>query len=156
MTRPELTLKRGKIVNDFLHLEWTLSLIITYKYFKRADADFLAQVMCDDSMTFGLRMNILDKISPTYTDSQKLRKLNKIRNYFAHCHLHVSVQQDSESFAVAKSVHPKKFAEFVDFETFASDFDASYETVRLSLLELLYEFGGKFEPFEGQVEIRDE
>ena len=99
--------------------------------------DFLSQVMCDDSMTFGLRMNILDKIVPDFTDDQKLRKLNKIRNYFAHCHLHISVQQDDDSFAVSGSVHPKKFDEYIDFDKLSREFEELYEPVRLGLLKLL-------------------
>lgn len=155
MKRSELTMKRGQIISDFLHLEWTVSLIITYKYFKNANMDFLSQVMCDESMNFGLRMNILDKIAPGYVGMQKLRYLNKIRNLFAHCHLHISLQQDNESFAIVKSIHPKKIDEYVDFDKLYDEFAASYESVRLDLLDLLFKFGGKLEPLDKQVDLLD-
>jgi hypothetical protein len=156
MKQSDLTATRGEIVESFLNLEWIVSLIISQKYFRKLDMTFLEEVLCDDAVTFGLRINVLEKIAPKFPCFQELRKLNKIRNSFAHCHRLVLEVDEQAGTGIRRSVHPKKPASDIDFEDLAKHFRSLYEPVAAALMELLFELGGRLEPPDRQVPIVDQ
>jgi hypothetical protein len=47
MNQEALTKARGVIVEKFVAIEWTVSLIISQRYLKKLDMEFLQDVLCD-------------------------------------------------------------------------------------------------------------
>lgn len=92
MSREILTKYRTKVIEDFIKIEGYINTIICMNYLGCLSAKFYLQVLEDELFNFGLRVNILEKIFKTISPSKELnrliddiRRLSKIRNYFAHC-----------------------------------------------------------------------
>ena len=92
MSRETLTKYRTKVIEDFIKIEGYINIIISMHYLNFLSVKFLLQVLQDELFGFGLRVNILEKIFITISPSREfqpiiedLRRLSKIRNYFAHC-----------------------------------------------------------------------
>jgi hypothetical protein len=87
MKPDELTKARGEVIEKFINLETIINAIISQHYFKKVRQDFFFELLYNQSFNFGLRISILEKIVPNIDriKVEKLRKLNAVRNYFAHC-----------------------------------------------------------------------
>jgi hypothetical protein len=92
MSREILTKYRTKVIEDFIKIEGYVNTIISKYYLGRVSKNFFWEVLQDELFNFGLRSNILEKIIQNISPQKKskqliedLRRLSKIRNYFAHC-----------------------------------------------------------------------
>ena len=89
MDNNDLGVKRGEVVEKFINIETLLSCIISQHYLGRADYHFMYEVIHDEHFSFALKRRVFEKILKK-TENQnkelieKLHKVNKIRNYFAH------------------------------------------------------------------------
>ncbi len=97
---------RAEVIEKAISVESSISIAITHHYFGKLNSLFLLEVMYDEYFTTGLKINILKKAFPTEIKGieEKLRRLMKIRNAFAHNH----------NFMIAKggklyTVNPAKF-----------------------------------------------
>jgi hypothetical protein len=79
---------RGVIIHDSINIEALINAIITI-YFVKANKnnEFSTNVIGDEFFSFGLKINILDKLKfERYKEFiDDIRRINKIRNFFAHC-----------------------------------------------------------------------
>jgi len=79
---------RGVIIQDSINIEAMVdSIIINYFVKENKHSEFLTKVVEDENFSFGLKINILEKLNlETYTEFiQDIRRINNIRNIFAHC-----------------------------------------------------------------------
>ena len=79
---------RGVIITDSINIEKIMELIIS-NYFARKDRsnEFNRKVMDDEYFSFGLKIRILEKLNfEVYKEFfEDFRRINNIRNIFAHC-----------------------------------------------------------------------
>ncbi len=79
---------RGVIIHDSINIEALIdSIIINYFIKENKHSEFLTKVVEDENFSFGLKINILEKLNlETYKEFiQDVRRINAIRNIFAHC-----------------------------------------------------------------------
>jgi uncharacterized protein YbaP (TraB family) len=146
MNQEALTKARGVIVEKFVAIEWTVSLIISQRYLKKLDMEFLQDVLCDDAVNFGLRVNLLEKIEPKFEYMQELRKMNNIRNKFAHCHQMIIEIDDASGQGRRIAVNPKKQNIEINFESLENEFNNLFPKVNESLFQLLLCLGAQLTP----------
>lgn len=82
-----LSQKRGEIIEKFMNIELIISCIIARNYAPKENGinkTFLTDVLYDEYFHCGLKIRILEKIVEDSILIQELRRLNKIRNIFAH------------------------------------------------------------------------
>ena len=77
---------RNDVIEKLINLESIISAIISQYYFKRVATEFYFGMLYNENFSLGLKRSILERI-PEVAQSmiQKLNKLMKIRNRFAHC-----------------------------------------------------------------------
>ena len=86
----ELVIKlRGEVINSAVNIERRIEEIITTHYIlPRKYDDFLFNCMLDEYFSFGLKIRIFRKIKfrikPYKAFFEHLRRINNIRNLFAH------------------------------------------------------------------------
>ena len=79
---------RGVIIQDSINIEAMIdSIIINYFVKENKHSEFLTKAVEDENFSFGLKINILEKLNlETYKEFiQDIRRINNIRNIFAHC-----------------------------------------------------------------------
>lgn len=79
---------RGVIIQDAINIEAMVdSIIINYFIKSNKHSEFLTKVTEDEGFSFGLKINILEKLNfEVYSEFiQDIRRINNIRNIFAHC-----------------------------------------------------------------------
>ena len=79
---------RGVIITDSINIEGMInSIIINYFVKEEKHSKFLMNVVSDEYFSFGLKINILEKLNfDIYKEFfQDVRRVNNIRNIFAHC-----------------------------------------------------------------------
>jgi len=84
----EIAQYRGVIIQDSISIEAMIdSIIINYFIKENKHSEFLTKVIEDEGFSFGIKINILEKLNfEIYKDFiQDLRRINNIRNIFAHC-----------------------------------------------------------------------
>jgi len=137
MSREALTKYRTKVIEDFIKIEGYINTIICMYYFGCLSAKFLLQVLQDELFNFGLRVNILEKIFLTISPSREfqpiiedLRRLSKIRNYFAHCN--TSYFEPTEDIEIDEEPHSEECTAQVDIEARLKEFEEFEEKFRKS------------------------
>lgn len=79
---------RGVIITDSINIERFMeAIIINYFVKEEKSSEFLVKCITDEYFSFGLKIRILEKLELSTYDSffEDIRRLNKIRNIFAHC-----------------------------------------------------------------------
>ena len=79
---------RGTIITDSINIERLVeAIIVNYFISKEKQSEFLMKVLMDEYFSFGLKINILEKLAPPVYPAffEELRRVNNIRNIFAHC-----------------------------------------------------------------------
>ena len=79
---------RGVIITDSINIERFIeAIIINYFVKEEKSSEFLVKCITDEYFSFGLKIRILEKLDFSTYDGffEDIRKMNKIRNIFAHC-----------------------------------------------------------------------
>lgn len=102
--RVKFTEMRNEVLEEFNHLDYWISQMISFHYFKGYWGDFVQDVLYDVSMSSHSRMRIFRKIAKQINiyDSKMhdfLEKMGRIRNVFAHC-MTLSPDKNKSSFEV--------------------------------------------------------
>jgi hypothetical protein len=133
--------KRGEVIEKTINIEVIIDAIICQAYLKRVVASFTFEVLNDEQFSFGLKVRILEKILPD-PDSKRLhvlRRLNTIRNYFAHCNLvYLSVGDDE-----ARLFDPRKPDRSLDLDRLYDEFCSIEPTLTSYLAKKYTEMGGE-------------
>jgi len=141
----EVTKARGEVIESFINLETLINAIISQHYFKKVRQDFFFELLYNQSFNFGLRISILEKIVPKIDRNKldKLRKLNAIRNYFAHCGPEVlpgkTTDIDKEKGRVP---YPSNYQKTIDFEALYREFIATEPEISAYLGDIFVELRG--------------
>jgi hypothetical protein len=138
--------QRCDIIEKAINIESLINLVIGNHYFKLHNQSFLEEVLADEAFSFGLRVNVLSKISPSFNGLGRLHRIIRIRNRFAHCHPFFA-ELDSSGKDTLVAIDPKKPRETLDFEGLYAEFNKLYPSVENELVELLKAKGGKLEPW---------
>jgi hypothetical protein len=111
---------RSTIIKKFIDIEKIMVSLISQHYFNNVRADFISTVLFDEACTFGTKRRIIEKIVPKIDNKkmQKLNRLNKIRNCFAHCNLTLYEEPDFSSNK--KNVDPRNFNKEIEYSVLHS------------------------------------
>ena len=149
MPRTELVKWRSKVIEDSIMIEGYVNAIISTHYLGSVSEAFFWDVLQDEMFNNGLRLNILEKIFASLSSVQnqkniieKIRRISKIRNYFAHCN--TSYSEKSHSDSLAGVPHPKKQGEYLDFGALYSEFSEKLKFVSEALIEIMDKIGIPF------------
>lgn len=148
MKPDELTKARGEVIEKFVNLETLINAIISQHYFKKVRQDFFFELLYHQSFNFGLRISILEKVVPKVDKIklEKLRKLNAIRNYFAHCGPEVFPTRvtgtDKEKSRVP---HPSDYQKSIDFDALYQEFIVTEPEISVYLGEIFTSLRGILE-----------
>jgi len=152
MSRDILTKFRTKVIEDFIMIEGYTNTIISKHYLGVVSKKFFWEVLQDELFNFGLRANILEKIfqSMSYFEKPKrlkdfisdLRRLSKIRNYFAHSN--TSYFEGPPEAKKGGVLHPKKAGEFLDFDMLYKEFEGKVQKVSEHLMKIMDKMGVLF------------
>ena len=143
MNDEALKAARGDIIEKSINLEIIMSAIICQHYLGAVKDNFLFEVLLDEHFSFGFKRRIIEKIVPMSTGlKEKLGKLNKIRNYFAHWGPRVfwgaALPTDVESFIIPDRRHPH---ERLDFEALYEEFKKLEPQVTKHLFQFTKKLG---------------
>jgi hypothetical protein len=138
--------QRCEIIEKSINIESLINLVIGHHYFKRHNQSFLEEMLADEAFSFGLRVNVLSKISPSFNGLGRLHRVIRIRNRFAHCHPFFA-DIDSSGKEKRVAIDPKNPRETLDFDVLYAEFNKLYPSVEKELVELLKAKGGKLEPW---------
>jgi hypothetical protein len=135
---------RSFVVEQFISIEAVVCTIIGAHYFGTPRLDFYTEVLYDEYFSFGLKARVLEKILPSEDKDaerfiRRLRRLNVIRNYFAHCGV---LRHDSASGAFSVP-DPRKPEGSIDFAALHREFMELLPQVRSSLFALAKKEGVK-------------
>ena len=137
----EATLKeyRATVIEKFINVEAILNAVICQHYFKKVNANFYLEVLYDEYFTFNLKLRIFEKIiNLSKIELDNLRRLNTIRNYFAHCNQRFFQGEEG------KVIDPRNTEKEINFENLYDEFIKKEKEV-ISHLEKTYSnLGGKF------------
>ena len=114
MNIQEVTKARSAVIEDFIQIETLLSHIIADYYLGKKNPVaflFVLEVLYDELCTFALKRNVLNKIIDAIFQDEKERKkagkefnklykLNRIRNVFAHCGPDLYVAREGKALRV--------------------------------------------------------
>jgi hypothetical protein len=148
MKPDELTKARGEVIEKFINLETIINAIISQHYFKKVRQDFFFELLYNQSFNFGLRISILEKIVPNIDKIkiEKLRKLNAVRNYFAHCGPEIfptrSTGIDKEKGRVP---HPADYQKSIDFDNLYQEFIKTEPEISVYLGQIFTNMSGILE-----------
>jgi len=143
MESGKLTRQRGEVIERFINIEVIVNTIICQHYFGKVRLDFLLEVLCDEYFSFGLKCNLLKKITAD-TDagaSQDLRRAGRIRNCFAHSGMVVA--DAPEAGAAKRMVDSRRPEEAVDFDKLCDEFMVIAGRVETYLCEVYRGKGGQ-------------
>ena len=87
-TRERLIAHRGAVITQSIDIEAMVGAIVRLYFVKEEKhTEFTRKVMEEGSFTFGLQINILEKLNLGYSKDliKKLKRIMEIRNIFAHC-----------------------------------------------------------------------
>jgi hypothetical protein len=136
--------RRAEIIERSINIESIVSTVICQHYLKLADMKFITEVLYDESFTVGLKLNILNKFikEPEYKDLvQNLRRLNRIRNIFAHCGPELISIKDNHQY-ILDPKNPDK-EDGIDFEALHQEFLSLAGKTELNLAKLFQAKGGE-------------
>jgi hypothetical protein len=146
MSRDILTKFRTKVIEDFIMIEGYVNTIISKHYLGVVSKKFFWEVLQDELFNFGLRSNILEKVFNDISSVEKpkdligdLRRLSKIRNYFAHSN--TSYFEGPPEARKGGVPHPKKSGEFLDFGVLYKEFEEKVQRVSEQLIQIMDKMG---------------
>jgi len=87
-TRERLIAHRGAVITQSIDIEAMVGAIVRLYFVKEEKhSEFTRKVMEEGSFTFGLQINVLEKLDLGYSKDliKNLKRIMKIRNIFAHC-----------------------------------------------------------------------
>lgn len=149
MSREILTKYRTKVIEDSIMIEGYMNIIISKYFLDKVSKKFFWEFLNDEYFNFGLRVNVLERIllKSDWVEKPKqiiedLRRLNKIRNYFAHCN--TAYFEGIEENAKGGIPHPKKSGEYLDFEAIYKEFESKIKIITDILIEVMDKIGVKF------------
>ncbi len=149
MSREILTKYRTKVIEDSIMVEGYMNIIISWYFLGKVSKKFFWEFLSDEYFNFGLRVNILERILLKSALVEKpeqiiedLRRLNKIRNYFAHCN--TAYFEGIEENDRGGIPHPKKTGEYLDFEAIYKEFESKIKIITAILIEIMDKVGVKF------------
>jgi len=145
MEPDEVTKARGEVIETFINLETLINAIISQYYFKKVRQDFFFELLYNQSFNFGLRISILEKIIPEIDRNklEKLRKLNAIRNYFAHCGPEVLPSKTTDiDKEKGRIPHPSDYQKTIDFDALYREFTATEPEISAYLGEIFVKLRG--------------
>jgi hypothetical protein len=124
-------------------MEMLVNAIISQHYLKKVVDAFLLEVLYDEYFNFGLKINILEKILEKINkfDNKKiqnLRRLNNIRNHFAHRNQQFIDLNSGEE----RVPDPKRPNVGLDLEFLHDEFVSKEKEVVLFLKEIFERLGG--------------
>jgi hypothetical protein len=131
---------RGDVIERAINIEWMVNCLLSQHYLGRVSSGFVLQFLYDESCTFGLKVNVLLKVFPSLTANgfdQRLRRLNRIRNYFAHCG---QILGDMDT-GIEGVPDPKKPSAHIDFAALNDEFTLLEREVFATLDRLCNESG---------------
>ncbi len=133
MEENKLSEFRAIVIEKFINVEAILNAIICQHYFKKVNANFYLEVLYDEYFTFNLKLRIFEKIVNTKKlDVNNLRRLNTIRNYFAHCNQRFFKNGDE-----GKILDPRNTAKEINFQKLYEEFSKKEKEV-INNLEKTY------------------
>jgi len=141
MDKEEIKKYRGDVIERFTNIENLINVIISQKYLGKVYDKFLLEFLCDEYCNFGLKRNVLEKILSDFDSNimEKLRKLSKTRNYFAHCNLQLwQIVEQKEII-----IDPHNIDGSINFEDLYKEFLANENDVLRYLLEKAAALGVK-------------
>lgn len=137
----DISIYRSIVIEKSINIEMLINFIISQKYIGKCKKDFLFDVLYDPCFTFGLKINILEKIKPSVKELENelknLRRLNNIRNLFDHCN---SSYHDGERTFIP---HPKNIDNEIDFRLLYNEFCQIEPNINKVLLEWFDFLNGK-------------
>jgi len=145
MDEDKISKYRAEVIERFINIETIINAIISQRYFKRVEKSFYFEVLYDEYFSFGLKRNILKKIVENI-DNQKiedLNRLNRIRNYFAHCNQ--EIVEGTDKTQKGKVLDPRNIEKEIDFEALYSEFTEKAGSVEEYLFKLYQDLGGMAE-----------
>jgi hypothetical protein len=98
----EIQNRRGMVSTNFAFIEFSIAQFVASYYCTCEKSDFLADVFEDEYFSFGLLMNVFEKVLKKEPDLyekfplQKLRRLQKMRNLIVHARLQTQVILDNK------------------------------------------------------------
>ena len=142
MTSKSISELRSEVIEVFIGIEGLVDCIIGAHYLGRLSLAFYHEVLYDEYFSFGLKVRILTKIlssegNPAEKQIQLLRRLNNIRNIFAHCGI---TRYDAET-KTSYIPNPKQPDEGLDFNALHTEFVDALPDLRDYLLAKAAERG---------------
>lgn len=145
---------RSEVIERTINVEWLINAIISQHYFKRVVRPFLLEVLYDEYFSFGLRRRILEKIVKDFDQRklQDLNRVNRIRNYFAHCNQEFFEGAElPENSAEGKVIDPRRLDRAIDFEELHDEFAKIVGGLEQYLVSVCLSMGGELRSHsEGQ------
>lgn len=98
----EIQNRRGMVSTNFAFIEFSIAQFVASYYCKDGQSDFVADVFEDEYFSFGLLMNVFEKVLKKDPELykkfplQKLRRLQKLRNLIIHARLQTHVVVDTK------------------------------------------------------------
>ncbi len=134
MNISEVAKGRAEVIEGFIQIETLLGNIISNYYVGRQNPFgfmFALEVLYDENCSFGMKRNVLEKIIDAIFEEadkkkeaqaqfQKLFKLNKIRNLFAHCGPDLFIAQGGKGIRITPN--PTNPSQPVDFDKAYQEF----------------------------------
>jgi len=140
---------RGEVINRAINVERVVDVFITQYFFKKVNIDFMTKALYDEYFNFGLKINILSKITKDNKLINDLRRLSSIRNLFAHTGLilqeYIDPFDHSKGF-ITKTPNPKKLEENIEYAELYSEFNILADDLENKLFTVYKENGGNFIP----------
>lgn len=142
MSNEGISKLRSAVIEDFIGLEALVDCVIGVHYLGKLSLAFYHEVLYDEYFSFGLKVRILEKIlrpegKVAKRQTELLRRMNNIRNTFAHCGITRYESKTGESYVP----DPRKPDEALDFNALYTEFSDSVPTLRDYLLEKAAEKG---------------
>lgn len=121
----KLASMRGEILERFANIERLTDFVISQNYFGCIKKDFVLQVLYDELFSFGMKVKIVSKIPGNNPNTDALRKINKIRNRFAHSGITLNEYVDPADHSkgsIIKTPKPDKLDSDIDYSADYKEF----------------------------------
>lgn len=137
--------QRSEVIEKFINIESWIDAIISQHYFKKILLPFVLELLYDVNCTFALKRSVLEKIVPDFSKMEELRRLNNIRNFFAHCNKEFfegsTPPKPSEKGRIP---NPKDVSKDLDFDQLYNEFMSIEKGVAEELFNKFKSLGGEF------------
>lgn len=149
MDEQDLIKQRGDVIARAINVERIMDAVISCHYFGAVKISFLTEFLYDEYCSFGLKVNIVSKISKDKSLSQTLRRIASIRNSFAHTGLtfneFVDKNDPTKGYKV-RTPDPKKLHENMDYVSLYNEFVKLQNDAEDKLMVLFSSKGGTATP----------